>query len=97
MSTIILEGFYGVAQQHEPYGVAYIVVVTVVVDRVVVDSSVVAESRVCSSVVVVEESEVHERMVVPLPTVKSTRSSVKTMVTSSGAYYKYGFSTVNLS
>ena len=90
MSTIILEGFYGVAQHHEPYGVAYIVVVTVVVtvvvDRVVVDSSVVAESRVCSSVVVVEESEVHERMVVPLPTVKSTRSSVKTMVTSSGAY-----------
>ena len=96
MSTIILEGFYGVAQHHEPYGVAYIVVVTVVVDRVVVDSSVVAESRVCSSVVV-EESEVHERMVVPLPTVKSTRSSVKTMVTSSGAYYKYGFLLVNLS
>ena len=64
MSTIILEEFYGVAQQPEPYGVAYTVVVTVVVESIVVDT-VVVDSSVCS--VVVEESEVHERMVVPLP------------------------------
>ena len=67
MSTIILEGFYGVAQQPEPYGVAYIVV-TVVVESIVVESIVVdtvVDSSVCS-IVVVEESEQHERMVVPL-------------------------------
>lgn len=69
MSTIILEEFYSEAQLCESYGVAYIIVVVAVVDNVVVESivvdTVVAESRVCSSVVV-EESEVHERMVVPL-------------------------------
>jgi hypothetical protein len=69
LSTIILEEFYGVAQQPEPYGVAYTVVVTVVVESVLVESivvdTVVVDSSVCS--VVVEESEVHERMVVPLP------------------------------
>ena len=55
--------FYGVAQLCNCYGVAYIVVVTVVI--VVVDDIVVVDPMsysVCSIVVVVEESEQHERM-----------------------------------
>lgn len=66
--------FYGVAQLHKSYGVAYTVVVTVVVESIVVESivvesivvdTVVVDSSVCS--VVVDGSEQHERMVVPLP------------------------------
>lgn len=60
--------FYGVAQLHKSYGVAYTVVVTVVVESIVVESIVVdtvVDSSVCS--VVVDGSEQHERMVVPLP------------------------------
>jgi hypothetical protein len=60
--------FYGVAQLPNSYGVAYTVVVTVVVESVVVESIVVdtvVDSSVCS--VVVDGSEQHERMVVPLP------------------------------
>ena len=59
--------FYGVAQQPEPYGVAYTVVVeSIVVESIVVDTVVdtVVDSSVCS--VVVDGSEQHERMVVPL-------------------------------
>lgn len=54
--------FYGQAQLRNCYGVAYIVVVTVlsvVVDDIVVDPMPLS---VCSSIVV-EESEQHERMV----------------------------------
>ena len=89
--------FYGVAQLLNCYGVAYIVVVTVVI--VVVDDIVVVDPMsysVCS-IVVVEESEQHERMVLCLDTVVELYSRLKTMVTSSGAYCKCGFSTVNLS
>ncbi len=58
--------FYGVAQLRNCYGVAYIVVV--VVETIVVESRSVAivvdpnPPSVCS-IVVVEESEQHERMV----------------------------------
>jgi len=61
--------FYGVAQLPNSYGAAYTVVVTVVesivvvvVESIVVDT--VVDSSVCS--VVVDGSEQHERMVVPL-------------------------------
>jgi hypothetical protein len=60
--------FYGVAQLPNSYGVAYTVVVTVVVESVVVVESIVVDTVVDSSVcsVVVDGSEQHERMVVPL-------------------------------
>ena len=61
--------FYGLAQLCNCYGVAYIVVtvVSVVVDLIVVVDPM--SYSVCSIVVVVEESEQHERMVLCLDTV----------------------------